>query len=187
MALAGLPMVAGGVATGDTARPELQRVYSLLKKERANGDTTYFTDSYLSTLTPPVQLEIARRLSSDASADYASYGALLLVRLRHADEAVEPAARLLLAGNDLTALFWSLRNFDDPCLTNFMTLHLGNYLLHEHHGLHFAERRRAEAYLTGLGSATGEFREASVQASLNSIQARIEQQGCPRRAEDRPR
>ena len=175
-----LALVMGSAGATETARPELEHVLSMLNKERASGDATFFTDSYLSTLTIPVQLEIARRLSADSSTQYASYGALLLVRLKHAEEAVAPTARLLLTGSDVSGLFWSWRNFDDPCLTDFMTVQLGSYLLRQHRTLHFAQRRRAEAYLATLGPPAGPFREDVAQANLRIIRDRLGGRGCPK-------
>jgi hypothetical protein len=157
----------------------MDHVYSMLKSDTSASDPTYFVDSYLLTLTTEQQLEIARTLSTDATTAYARYGALLLVRLKHADEAVAPAAHLLLTGGDINELFWSWRNFDDPCLTDSMTLHLGRYLLGEYRKLPGTEKRRAEDYLVSISDQARKFSVAHAQASLKSVEERLAQRGCP--------
>jgi hypothetical protein len=174
-------LLLGSAAAGsEAASPQVQRVQAMLKRAGSDGDSTYFSDSYLLTLTPPQQLEVARRLSAESAAAYASYGALLLVRLRHTDEAVVPTARLLLTGNDVSELFWSWRNFDDPCLTDSIAVQLGNYLLQHYSGLHGAERKRAEKYLTDLGQPAERFRVPTAQSSLRALRERLSERGCTR-------
>jgi len=190
--LAAVAALVGALATAEVfgaeaASPQVQRVFSLLQRERTSGDSTYFTDSYLTTLAPPQQLEVARRLSADESTAYASYGALLLVRLRHNEEAVAPTARLLLSGNDVSRLFWSWRNYDDPCLTDAMTLRLGTYLLRQYPTLHRAQRRLAETYLSGLGQPAGPFSLEGTRASLDAIEERLDLRGCVRPTTSTPR
>ena len=178
LAVAATPWVLARTAAAETTSPQVQRVYSMLKRAGSDGDSTYFSDSYLLTLTAPQQLEVARHLSAEPSTAYASYGALLLVRLKHADEAVAPTARLLLTGNDVSGLFWSWRNFDDPCLTDSITVQLGTYLLQRYPMLHGAERKRAERYFADLGEPAGKFRIATAQSSLSAIEERLGHRGC---------
>jgi hypothetical protein len=173
-------------AAGEVASPATQRVYSILRSQASDSDGTYFADSYLFTLTPPQQLEVARTLSMDASTSYVRYGALLLVRLKHADEAIAPTAHLLLSGEDISGLFWSWLNFDDPCLTDSMTLLLGRYLLHEHPQLRGAEKKRAEEYLAGIGPPEHKFRMSAAQADLEAIAQRLEHRGCHAPSADAP-
>jgi hypothetical protein len=151
----------------------------MLKSHASDSDPTYGADSYLLTLTDSQQLEVARQLSVDKQTAYANYGVKLLVRLKHADEAVAPTARLLLTGNDINGLFWSWRNYDDPCLTDSIRLQLGRYLLTRHDKLRGAERRRAEAYLARPdGSAGGRFEAETAAAGLRSIEARLQRNLC---------
>ena len=164
-----------GPALGAEGSPEAARVLSMLKSHASDSDPTYGADSYLLTLTDAQQLEVARRLSEDKSTAYANYGVKLLVRLKHEDEAVAPTARLLLTGKDIQGLFWSWRNYDDPCLMDSIRLQLGRYLLTRYGKLHGAERQRAEEYLAG---ADRKFQVDTAQASLRSIEARLQRNLC---------
>jgi hypothetical protein len=161
--------------------PEAARVFAMLKSHAADSDPTYGADSYLLTLTDSQQLEVARRLSTDKQTAYANYGVKLLVRLKHADEAVEPTARLLLDGKDINGLFWTWRNYDDPCLTDSIRLQLGRYLVGRYDKLHRAEKQRAEGYLAGAGAdrAAGKFQLSNAEADLRSIEARMQRNLCP--------
>jgi hypothetical protein len=165
-------------AAGEVPSTATQRVYAILRSQAADSDATYFADSYLFTLTPSQQLEVARTLSMDPTTAYERYGALLLVRLKHADEAIAPTAHLLLSGEDVSGLFWSWLNFDDPCLTDSMTLQLGRYLLREHPQLRGAEKKRAEDYLAGLGPPEHKFRMSAALADLQAIAQRLAHKGC---------
>jgi hypothetical protein len=186
--VAALVFLCAGASTaaGEVASTATQRVYSILRSQASDSDATYFADSYLFTLTPPQQLEVARTLSMDPSTSYVRYGALLLVRLKHADEAIAPTAHLLLSGDDINGLFWSWLNFDDPCLTDSMTLQLGRYLLREHPQLRGAEKKRAEEYLAGLGPPEHKFRTSAAQADLQAIAQRLEHKGCHAASADAP-
>jgi hypothetical protein len=157
--------------------PETERVLTILEGHVSDIDPTFQAESYLSKLTPPQQLEVARRLSADPSAAYVRYGVLLLVRLKHTEEAIAPIANLLLSGKDINGLFWSWVHYDDPCLTDSMSLRLGRYLLSRHGTLQGAERKRAEEYLAA-GEPGGRFRAGTAQANLNAIEARMEQRRC---------
>jgi hypothetical protein len=156
--------------------PETQRVLAILQGHTADLDPTFQAESYLSKLTPEQQLEVARRLTVDPSAAYVRYGVLLLVRLKHTDEAIAPISNLLLTGNDVSGLFWAWVHYDDPCLTDSMSLRLGRYLLSRHDALQGAERKRAEEYLAA--GAAGRFRASAVRANLNAIEARLAQRRC---------
>jgi hypothetical protein len=157
--------------------PETQRVLTILQGHTADLDPTFQAESYLSKLTPTQQLEVARRLAVDPSAAYVRYGVLLLVRLKHTDEAIAPISKLLLTGNDVSGLFWAWVHYDDPCLTDAMSLRLGRYLLGAHDALQGTERKRAEEYLAA-GAPAGRFRASTARANLNAIEARLAQRRC---------
>jgi hypothetical protein len=163
------PSSQGGVS------PETQRVLAILQGHTADLDPTFQAESYLSKLTPSQQLEVARRLAVDPSAAYVRYGVLLLVRLKHTDEAIAPISNLLLTGNDVSGLFWAWVHYDDPCLTDSMSLQLGRYLLSRHDALRGTERKRVEEY---LAAGDGRFRASAVRANLNAIEGRLAQRRC---------
>ena len=76
----------------------------------------------------------------------------------------------------MSGLFWAWVHYDDPCLTDSMSLRLGRYLLSRHDALLGTEKKRAEEYLAA--GVTGRFRASTVRANLNAIEARLAQRRC---------